>query len=134
MWPQQQWHCRADTNCTQRRTSSPARRLAAHFETRLQRSTRAALLFVGCPDHLATTHPSRFPPPPPTQICDINGNCVDAAEDEVFKLTTREGQLVVEAEKVGGCWAGAGVVCWGLGWSAGCRGGLLDCGGMLGAG
>ncbi|EFN55840.1 hypothetical protein CHLNCDRAFT_145385 [Chlorella variabilis] len=33
-------------------------------------------------------------------VCDINGNCVDAADDEVFKLTTREGQLVVEAEQV----------------------------------
>lgn len=41
-----------------------------------------------------------LPLSPSGEICDINGNCVDAAEDEVFKLTTREGQLVVEAEKV----------------------------------
>ena len=31
-------------------------------------------------------------------VCDIDGNCVDAAEDEIFKLTTREGKLVVESE------------------------------------
>lgn len=37
---------------------------------------------------------------PPEQVCDVNGVCVDAAEDEIFKLTTREGQLVVEAETV----------------------------------
>lgn len=37
---------------------------------------------------------------PPPQVCDVNGVCVDAAEDEIFKLTTREGQLVVEAETV----------------------------------
>jgi F-type H+-transporting ATPase subunit gamma len=31
-------------------------------------------------------------------VCDIDGNCVDAAEDEIFKLTTRQGKLVVESE------------------------------------
>ena len=41
-----------------------------------------------------------LPLTPAGQTCDIDGNCVDAAEDEIFKLTTREGQLVVEAEKV----------------------------------
>lgn len=34
------------------------------------------------------------------EICDIDGNCVDAAEDELFKLTTKEGKLSVEREKV----------------------------------
>jgi len=64
--------------------------------------------------------PHQLPNPSPCphsfqQICDINGNCVDAAEDEVFKLNTREGQLVVEAEKVGSvCTAGAA-------WTAGCE-------------
>lgn len=41
-----------------------------------------------------------LPLSPAGTICDIEGNCIDAAEDEIFKLTTREGQLVVEAEKV----------------------------------
>lgn len=41
-----------------------------------------------------------LPLPSCLQVCDINGTCVDAAEDEIFKLTTREGQLVVEAETV----------------------------------
>ncbi len=34
------------------------------------------------------------------EICDIDGRCVDAAEDEVFKLTTKSGKLAVEVEKV----------------------------------
>ena len=34
------------------------------------------------------------------EICDIDGQCVDAAEDEVFKLTTNRGKLAVEVEKV----------------------------------
>ena len=33
------------------------------------------------------------------EICDIDGRCVDAAEDEVFKLTTKSGKLAVEVEK-----------------------------------
>ena len=33
------------------------------------------------------------------EICDIDGRCVDAAEDEVFKLTTVSGKLAVEVEK-----------------------------------
>eukprot|EP00887_Chlorella_sp_A99_P001773 scaffold19.g1773.t1 len=41
-----------------------------------------------------------LPLSPAGTICDIEGNCVDAAEDEVFKLTTVEGKLVVESEKV----------------------------------
>lgn len=43
-----------------------------------------------------------LPLSPAGEICDVEGNCIDAAEDEIFKLTTRSGQLVVEAEKVGG--------------------------------
>ena len=34
------------------------------------------------------------------EICDIDGNCVDAAEDEMFKLTTKGGKMSVEREKV----------------------------------
>lgn len=41
-----------------------------------------------------------LPLSPAGEICDVEGNCIDAAEDEIFKLTTRSGQLVVEAEKV----------------------------------
>lgn len=35
------------------------------------------------------------------EICDIDGTCVDAGGDELFKLTTKEGKLAVETEKVG---------------------------------
>ncbi|XP_031127959.1 ATP synthase gamma chain, chloroplastic [Ipomoea triloba] len=35
---------------------------------------------------------------PKGEICDINGNCVDAAEDEFFRLTTKEGKLTVERD------------------------------------
>ncbi|KAL3519463.1 hypothetical protein ACH5RR_017612 [Cinchona calisaya] len=39
-----------------------------------------------------------LPLSPKGEICDINGVCVDAAEDEFFRLTTREGKLTVERE------------------------------------
>ena len=41
-----------------------------------------------------------LPLSPSGEVCDVNGVCVDAAEDEIFKLTTKEGQLVVDVEKV----------------------------------
>ncbi|ONK62303.1 uncharacterized protein A4U43_C07F2510 [Asparagus officinalis] len=41
-----------------------------------------------------------LPLSPKGEICDINGVCVDAAEDELFKLTTKEGKLTVERETV----------------------------------
>lgn len=41
-----------------------------------------------------------LPLSPRGEVCDINGNCVDAAEDELFRLTTREGKLTVEREVV----------------------------------
>lgn len=41
-----------------------------------------------------------LPLTPQGEICDIDGNCVDAAEDEIFKLTTRSGKLAVEREDV----------------------------------
>lgn len=34
-------------------------------------------------------------------VCDANGICVDASEDEFFRLTTKEGKLTVERDKVG---------------------------------
>lgn len=45
-----------------------------------------------------------LPLTPKGEICDVDGNCVDAAEDEIFKLTTVDGKLAVETEKVcSGC-------------------------------
>lgn len=41
-----------------------------------------------------------LPLSPKGEICDINGNCVDAAEDELFRLTTKEGKLTVERNVV----------------------------------
>ncbi|KAK9681557.1 hypothetical protein RND81_10G010700 [Saponaria officinalis] len=41
-----------------------------------------------------------LPLSPKGEICDINGNCVDAADDELFRLTTKEGKLTVERETV----------------------------------
>lgn len=34
------------------------------------------------------------------EMCDLDGNCVDAADDEMFRLTTNEGKLTVERIKV----------------------------------
>lgn len=41
-----------------------------------------------------------LPLSPKGEICDINGICVDAADDELFRLTTKEGRLTVERETV----------------------------------
>ncbi|KAL1361297.1 hypothetical protein AAHE18_04G243600 [Arachis hypogaea] len=41
-----------------------------------------------------------LPLSPKGEICDINGNCVDAADDEFFRLTTKEGKLTVERDAV----------------------------------
>jgi F-type H+-transporting ATPase subunit gamma len=41
-----------------------------------------------------------LPLTPTGELCDLEGNCVDAAEDEIFKLTTQDGKLQVEREKV----------------------------------
>jgi len=34
------------------------------------------------------------------ELCDINGKCVDFAEDEVFRLTTTDGKMSVTREKI----------------------------------
>ena len=34
------------------------------------------------------------------EICDVNGECVDAAQDIVFTLTSEDGQFAVKSEKV----------------------------------
>jgi len=52
---------------------------------------------------LITSNPTvqtLLPLTPTGELCDVDGNCVDAAEDEVFKLTTQQGQLAVERETV----------------------------------
>lgn len=41
-----------------------------------------------------------LPLSPKGEICDLNGNCVDAADDEFFRLTTKEGKLTVERDLV----------------------------------
>ncbi|KAH9539553.1 hypothetical protein CY35_15G063100 [Sphagnum magellanicum] len=41
-----------------------------------------------------------LPLSPQGEVCDINGNCVDAADDEMFRLTTKEGKFSVEREVV----------------------------------
>ncbi|RVW46054.1 ATP synthase gamma chain, chloroplastic [Vitis vinifera] len=41
-----------------------------------------------------------LPLSPKGEICDVNGKCVDAAEDEFFRLTTREGKLTVERDVI----------------------------------
>ncbi|KAK9837708.1 hypothetical protein WJX74_003539 [Apatococcus lobatus] len=41
-----------------------------------------------------------LPLTPQGEICDVDGTCVDAAEDEVFRLTTKGGSFSVEREKV----------------------------------
>eukprot|EP00897_Mesotaenium_endlicherianum_P002403 jgi/Mesen1/2190/ME000152S01277 len=41
-----------------------------------------------------------LPLSPQGEVCDINGVCVDAAEDEMFRLTTKEGKFSVERESV----------------------------------
>ncbi|KIY91665.1 F-type H+-transporting ATPase subunit gamma [Monoraphidium neglectum] len=43
-----------------------------------------------------------LPLTPTGELCDVEGNCVDAAQDEMFRLTTSGGKLSVEREKVGG--------------------------------
>lgn len=41
-----------------------------------------------------------LPLSPQGEVCDVNGNCVDAADDEMFRLTTKEGKLSIERETV----------------------------------
>eukprot|EP00245_Coleochaete_scutata_P006363 TRINITY_DN20789_c0_g1_i1.p1 TRINITY_DN20789_c0_g1~~TRINITY_DN20789_c0_g1_i1.p1 ORF type:complete len:388 (-),score=93.40 TRINITY_DN20789_c0_g1_i1:682-1845(-) len=41
-----------------------------------------------------------LPLSPQGEVCDLEGKCVDAAEDELFFLTTKEGKFVIERETV----------------------------------
>mmetsp|Transcript_26723 Transcript_26723/g.50870 ORF Transcript_26723/g.50870 Transcript_26723/m.50870 type:complete len:378 (-) Transcript_26723:288-1421(-) len=41
-----------------------------------------------------------LPLTPAGEVCDINGVCVDAANDEVFKLTTKDGALSLERDTI----------------------------------
>lgn len=40
-----------------------------------------------------------LPMTPMGELCDMDGKCVDAADDEIFKLTTKSGNLSLEREK-----------------------------------
>ena len=48
-----------------------------------------------------------LPLTPAGEICDVDGNCVDPDEDELFKLTTKSGELTLEREKAS-CLVGRG--------------------------
>lgn len=39
-----------------------------------------------------------LPLSPQGEVCDVNGACVDAADDEMFRLTTKDGKFSVERE------------------------------------
>lgn len=41
-----------------------------------------------------------LPLSPQGEVCDISGNCVDAADDEMFRLTTKDGKFSVERETI----------------------------------
>jgi len=41
-----------------------------------------------------------LPLTPEGEVCDVNGNCVDATNDEVFKLTSKDGAFAVERDTV----------------------------------
>lgn len=41
-----------------------------------------------------------LPLSPKGEICDVNGVCVDAADDELFRLTTKEGKLTLERDTI----------------------------------
>ena len=43
-----------------------------------------------------------LPLSPAGEVCDLDGNCVDPVEDELFKLTTKDGTLTLEREKASG--------------------------------
>lgn len=43
---------------------------------------------------------SMLPLTPQGEMCDVDGNCIDAADDELFKLTTKGGKFSVERESV----------------------------------
>ena len=39
-----------------------------------------------------------LPMTPEGEVCDVDGNCIDAADDELFKLTSSDGEFSVERE------------------------------------
>ena len=41
-----------------------------------------------------------LPMAPSGELCDVSGACVDFAEDEIFKLTSKDGAFAVEREKI----------------------------------
>lgn len=43
---------------------------------------------------------SLLPLSPAGEVCDVEGNCLDANEDELFRLTTVDGKMAVERDEV----------------------------------
>jgi len=43
---------------------------------------------------------SMLPLTPKGEMCDVDGNCIDPADDEIFNLTTKGGDLTLERESV----------------------------------
>lgn len=52
-----------------------------------------------CTNSHMPTHPPLPGDARAGELCDLDGNCVDAADDEIFRLTTVDGKLSVEREK-----------------------------------
>jgi hypothetical protein len=83
--------CCAGTHAGHRhRAATPARRLADTAPPRLPNHTHAP----------HGHHQTLLPLTPTGELCDLDGNCVDAAEDEIFKLTTQARGAVCRAPPV----------------------------------
>jgi F-type H+-transporting ATPase subunit gamma len=41
---------------------------------------------------------SMLPLTPKGEMCDVDGNCIDPADDEIFNLTTKDGEITIERE------------------------------------
>ncbi|GFR43134.1 hypothetical protein Agub_g4150 [Astrephomene gubernaculifera] len=66
-----------------------------------QESDKVELVFTKFVS-LITSNPTiqtLLPMTPMGELCDVDGKCVDAADDEIFKLTTKGGGFAVEREK-----------------------------------
>ena len=52
------------------------------------------------PHRLCCGPQTLLPMTPSGELCDVNGACVDAKDDEIFKLTSQSGKFAVTREKV----------------------------------
>lgn len=75
-----------------------ADQIYASFES--EEVDKVELLYTKFKSLIATipTVQTLLPLAPEGQVCDVNGVCVDAAEDEIFKLTSKDGAFAVERE------------------------------------